>query len=37
MVRVKHFTPHVDTTGKYRAKKISGNRRGVLPPIYEMV
>jgi hypothetical protein len=31
------FTMHVDTTGKYHAKKISEQRRGELRPIYEMV
>ncbi len=31
------FAPHVDTTGKYHAKKVSVERRGTLLPIYEMV
>ncbi|MCX7008136.1 MAG: alginate lyase family protein [Kiritimatiellaeota bacterium] len=31
------FTPGKDTTGKYKAKKISAERRGELRPIYEMV
>lgn len=31
------FEPHVDTTGKYRHKKISGEGRNNLRPVYEMV
>ena len=31
------FTPFTDTTGKYKAKVISPERRGELRPIYEMV
>jgi hypothetical protein len=31
------FVPDVDTTGKYRHKKISLEGRGTLRPIYEMV
>lgn len=31
------FTPFTDTTGKYKAKVISTERRGALRPIYEMV
>jgi len=31
------FVPDVDTTGKYRHKKISVEGRGTLRPIYEMV
>ena len=32
-----HFAPHVDTTGKYRFKRVSALGRGALLPIYEMV
>lgn len=31
------FVPHVDTTGKYRQKKIASAGRGAFRPIYEMV
>ena len=31
------FTPHMDTTGKYRHQKVSTEGRGQLRPIYEMV
>ena len=31
------FVPHVDTTGKYRHKKISDITRGQFRPVYEMV
>ena len=31
------FEPHVDTTGKYRHKHISGEGRNNLRPVYEMV
>jgi len=31
------FTPFTDTTGKYKTKVISADRRGELRPIYEMV
>ncbi len=31
------FVPYVDTTGRYRHKKIAADQRGKLSPIYELV